>query len=134
MHPENIGTETEKSDNSMLENNEGMKREVDFILAEDLVYKMPLIMDNDAKAAEFVEDFEAVTVYKKKEELEGLLSPLIDKGIKISYEGWTSDGDSGDDWAGTIYIKKDELNKALKEGILKIIVSEDNSSYNLVIV
>lgn len=46
------------------------------------------------------------------------IRPLLDAGVSVEYEPWTTEG--GEDREGELHIKKEDINKAIKEGKLKL--------------
>lgn len=78
----------------------------------------------DGKVAEVLADVEKVGFISYDDAaFEAALTPFVKAGIKVDYTPWESQG--GEDFEGSVFIKKDDLNKALAEG--RIVISKNEN-------
>lgn len=86
----------------------------------DSLYPLPAkVRVKDEKVVEFLEDVnQDVYVSYGEDNIKEAIKPLEDAGIEVDYKPWTSS--EGEDHEGYITIGKEDLNKALAEGRLKL--------------
>ncbi|MEI7425761.1 MAG: hypothetical protein WCK16_02425 [Candidatus Moraniibacteriota bacterium] len=89
-------------------------------------FQMDVIIKNE-KVLEVLSDVDADGfISYGKYAFEETLAPLINAGVEVYYEPWTtSDDEYADDIEGRIFIKKESINKAIAEGRITIYKNED---------
>jgi len=86
-----------------------------------------VLLNEQGEVVGFTEDIDSETLLVSQDDLDLSFRPLLTAGVPLKYKGWTADGESGTDWPAEIHIKKEDLNKALTEGGIKIKKTSDGT-------
>ena len=119
----------EASKTPSVENGPGEKKTL--ILGEDgvLEFEIEVVLGENGEVKEVLRDIYRDDIYSVDDkDFKKAIKSFVDAGVALEYEPWRVSRDPQDgtphDISGWIEIKKENINKAIKEARLKLMVSE----------
>ncbi len=83
-----------------------------------------VFIDKDGYVEKFEQDIEKPLIGQTLQSMEDDLNILKDLGLNVETQEWESR--DGEDFAGYLIIRKEELNEAIQKGLLKLKVSRED--------